>query len=288
MVLTAAVGFALMPIFAELAYSDGANPVGLLTVRFIAAAVILVPAQRLLGGHIDITGRGPLFLAFVALFGAQSFCFFASVERSGAALAVLLLFTYPLLTAAASAVIFRERLGAARLSLLVTGFAGVVLSVGGASRSVDAIGLVLGLGASVGFATAMLIAKRMLSVRGGASEMMALAYALCSPLFAVLYGVSDASLPHGASGWAAIAGVVLVGTVGAMGLFFAGLHHLPAGTAAMLSMLEPPIAVLFAGIFLHEPIGAPRVLGVALVVGSILVITRLDTDIADGDFEAVH
>lgn len=276
MVLASAACFAAMPIFAKLAYDDGTDPVGLLTIRYAASAAILLPALRLLRGHrADVTGRGPLLLVMVALFGSQSFCFFASVEQNGAVTSVLLLFTYPLLTTLASALLFGEGLGARKLALLALGFLGVVLSIGGFSASFTAVGLLLGIGSSVLFAAAMLVAKRMLARHGDAAEMMAIVYAGCTPAFLVVFAASGASLPAAADGWLALlGGVVLVGTIAAMGLFFAGLDHLPAGTAAMLSTLEPAISVLLAAIFLAEAISFSQAVGVALVVASILALTQ--------------
>lgn len=278
MVLLAAACFASIPTFAQLAYENGVNPTGLLTVRFLAAAAIVLGALRVLRGPLRIARRGRGFALLVLLFAAQSFCFFTSVEENGAVRAVLLLYTYPMITTLAGAAWLGERLTAAKVGVLVVGFAGVALSVGPLSTSFSAAGLVLGFGSSVLFAATLLLAKRILAVHGDATEMMALLYAGAAVLYLGLAAVRGAALPAGAGGWAALAGVVLIGTVAAMGLFFAGLHQLPAGTTSMLGTLEPALSVLLAALVLGEAVGAVQALGIVLVLGSIFALTRLVTE----------
>lgn len=279
MVIASAIFFGAMPIFAKLAYNGGTDAVGLLMARFLASGLILVSALRLSRGHFpDPKKRGLPLLVLLALFSSQSFCYFASVEQNGAVTATLLLYTYPLLTTVVSTMFFAESFGFLKGCALVTGFIGVAFSINGFSASFSSVGLLTGIGSSVLFTATMLLAKRILGKHGDASEMMALLYVGSAPLFLLAFFASGASLPDALGGWAALAGVVLLGTVAAMGLFFAGLDRLPAGTAGMLSSLEPAIAVVLAAIFLAEPIALIQAVGVVLVVGSILMLTRLDPE----------
>lgn len=279
MVIASAIFFGAMPILAKLAYNGGTDAIGLLMARFVASGAILVSALRVSRGRFpDVRKRGRPLLVLLALFSTQSFCYFASVEQNGAVTATLLLYTYPLLTTVVSVAFFGESFGLLKLCALATGFIGVAFSINGFSASFSALGLLAGIGSSLLFTATMLLAKRILARHGDASEMMALLYVGSAPLFLVAFVVAGASLPVSSGGWAALAGVVLLGTVAAMGLFFAGLDRLPAGTAGMLSSLEPAIAVVLAAIFLAEPIALIQAIGVVLVVGSILMLTRLDPE----------
>lgn len=276
MVLAAAAGFATMPAFTKLAYESGADTIGVLVARLAIAACLVLGGLRLVRGPLRIGERRPAQLALlVALFSGQSFCFFASVEENTAVRAVLLLYTYPMITSLAAVVLFGEPLGARKLALLLIGFAGVVLSVGTLSASFTALGLVLGLGSAALFSSFMLAAKGVLSRQGNAVEMMGLVYAGACLVFLLVALTRGAHLPSGLGGWSAFGGVTLIGTVGAMSLFFAGLHHLPAGVAAMLSTLEPALSVLFAAAVLGESLGPRQLVGVLLVVGSIYALGRM-------------
>src|SRR5690606_25145522 len=198
-----------------------------------------------------------------------------SVEENTAVRAVLLLYTYPLITALAAGVLFGEPLGARKLALLLVGFAGVVLSVGTLSASFSLLGLLLGLGSAALFSAFMLTAKGVLIAHGNAIEMMGLVYAGACLVFLVVALLRGAALPGDLGGWSAFAGVALIGTVAAMSLFFAGLNYLPAGVAAMLSTLEPALSVLFAAAILGEVLELRQGIGVLLVLGSIYALGRM-------------
>jgi len=275
MVLAAAAGFATMPTFTKLAYESGADTIGVLAARLVIAAALVLGGVRLTQGRLRL-GRPPLQVALlVALFSGQAYCFFASVDENTAVRAVLLLYAYPLITTLAAAVLFGEELGARKLALLLVGFAGVALSVGTLSASFTLLGLLLGIGSAVLFSAFMLTAKGTLNRHGNPVEMMGLVYAGAAVVYCVVALTRGASLPGDGGGWAAFAGVALIGTVGAMSLFFAGLDRLPAGVAAMLSTLEPALSVLFAAAVLGESLAPRQIVGVLLVVGSIYALGRM-------------
>jgi drug/metabolite transporter (DMT)-like permease len=276
MVLSAAACFATMPTFAKLAYSSGADTIGVLLTRFALASVLVLGTLRLLRGPLRIGARSPAqMLLLIGLFSAQSFCFFASVEENTAVRAVLLLYTYPLITTLAAAALFGEPLGARKLALLGLGFAGVVLSVGTLSASFTTLGLALGVGSAVLFAAFMLAAKSSLLVHGAALEMMGIVYAGAAVVYVGIALIGGADTPGDPGGWWALGAVIGIGTLAAMGLFFVGLNHLPAGVVAMLSTLEPALSVLFAAAVLGETISLRQGLGILLVLGSLYALGRM-------------
>lgn len=70
-------------------------------------------------------------------------------------------------------------------------------------------------------------------------------------------------------------GVLLVSfTFGAVhfGMLFAALEHAEAGTSAVVIQLGAPIATLLACLWLHEPLGLVRLLGLVISVAGIVVL----------------
>lgn len=70
-------------------------------------------------------------------------------------------------------------------------------------------------------------------------------------------------------------GVLLVSfTFGSMhfGLLFLALEHAEAGTSAVVIQLGAPIATLLACLWLHEPLGVVRLVGLVISVAGIVVL----------------
>lgn len=87
-----------------------------------------------------------------------------------------------------------------------------------------------------------------------------------------LRGFHPESVP--ASAWWSVAYSATFVTVVAFVLWFRGLQRVPASTAAPFTGMIPIVAVLLAAILLHEPVGWPHVVGIACVIGGILLITQ--------------
>ena len=88
-----------------------------------------------------------------------------------------------------------------------------------------------------------------------------------------------ASIPRGgpdlalsADGWLAIAGIVVVSTVGAILLFFAGLARVGPSAASILSTLEPVVTVGLAAAAFGESLSPLQLLGGALVLSAVVVM----------------
>ena len=76
----------------------------------------------------------------------------------------------------------------------------------------------------------------------------------------------------GSAGWRSIA---VVSTVGAVGLFFAGLQRVGPTAASILSTLEPVVTVALAFVVFGESLGAAQLAGGALVLAAVVVARPL-------------
>ena len=54
-------------------------------------------------------------------------------------------------------------------------------------------------------------------------------------------------------------------------LYFGSIAHVPAQTAALLSYLDPVVAVLLSLLVLKEPMSVPAMIGAALVIGAMII-----------------
>jgi drug/metabolite transporter (DMT)-like permease len=278
--LASAVAFGAMAIFGKLAYDEGATVGTLLAVRFGLAAVLFWALAAGTGAtrRLRTLSRRDLALA-LALgavgYSAQAGAFFAALERLDASLLSLLLYTFPAMVTVAAIALGREQANRRTAGALVLASAGLFLVLAGAGAgALDPLGTLLGLSAAVVYTTYILtstgVAERvgplLLSalVCTGAATTLTLAAAATGDLH--LSQVSPAGF-----GW--LAGIAVVSTVGAVGLFFAGLRRVGPTTASILSTAEPLTTVLLAFLVFGESLAPVQLAGGALVLGAVLVLS---------------
>ena len=279
MCLGSGAAFGAMAIFGKLAYDEGATVGTLLAVRFALAAALfwsIVAATGALPEARWLPRRDVGFgLALGAAgYAAQAGCFFAALQRIDASLLSLLLYTFPAMVAAAAVALGRERINARRLTALVLASGGLVLVLAGAGTgALDPLGVALGLGAAVIYSTYILTSEGI----AGRLRPTVLAALVCTGA-AVTLTVGSALLGElrpgelTVAGWGWLAGIAVVSTVAAVGLFFAGLSRVGPTTASILATVEPLVTVLLAFLVFGETLGPGQLVGGALVLAAVLVL----------------
>jgi drug/metabolite transporter (DMT)-like permease len=275
--LASGVAYGAMAMFGKFAYDEGATVGTLLAVRFSLAAALLWALVLAAGG-----ARGPkrrdvgtgLALGAVG-YALQAAFFFAALQRIDASLLSLIVYTFPAMVAVAAVALGRERLTRARLTALVLALAGLVLVVAGAGAgSLDPLGAALGLGAAVVCAAYILVSDRVV----GRVPPLALAALLCTGAAVPLTGGSallgelrPAELT--AAGWGSLVCLAAVSTVGAIGLFLAGLRRAGPTNASILATAEPLVTVLLAFIVFGETLSSAQLIGGALVLAAAIRVS---------------
>lgn len=275
LVLASAVAFGLMPIFGKLAFSAGVGVATLLVVRFAIAAPILWVAVAVRRAY-PRRDRG-LLLRALALgavgYAMQAGLYFLALERMDASVLSLVLYSYPAVVTGAAILLGREPANRRRLVALVIASSGLVLVLAGAGTGdVDLVGMALGAGAALTYATYILVSD------GVTTELQALPLAALVSTGAVvslgLVAAGTGSLDFGfaAEGWLWVGLAAIVSTVGAVVLFFSGMSRVGPSTAAILSTLEPPVTVGLVFVTFGEALGAVQVLGALAVLGAAVIV----------------
>lgn len=277
--LAAGAAFGAMAIFAKLAYEQGTTVGTLLSVRFTLAAALfwaLVLARGVVGELRALPRRD--VAAGLALgacgYALQSGCYFTALTRIDASLLSLLLYTFPAIVAVAAVAIGRERLDARRVAALGLALSGLVFVVAGAGTGgLEAIGVVLGLGAAIVYSAYILVSDGVVHrvsplvlsalVCTGAAGPLIVGSSLLGEL-----RLGDVS----ATGWGWLVCLSAVSTVGAIVFFFAGLQRVGPTTASILNTVEPLVTVLLAFLVFSERLGPVQMLGGALVLSAVLAL----------------
>jgi len=279
MCLASGAAFGAMAVFGKLAYDEGTTVGTLLVVRFALAAALFWVVVLATGGAREVRAlRRRDVIAGLALgacgYAFQAGCYFAALERIDASLLALLLYTFPAMVTAVAIALGRERVDARRLTALALASGGLMLVVAGAGAgALDAVGVALGIAAALCYTTYILVSDGVVA-RMRPALLSAL---VCTGATVSLTTGSTAlgQLHPGAitlGGWGWLASLAVVSTVGAVGLFFAGLHRVGPTTASILSTVEPLVTGLLAFLVFGETLTAVQVAGGALVLGAVLVL----------------
>lgn len=199
-----------------------------------------------------------------------------SVALNGAAVATVLVYSSPAFTALAERYLFGERFGLFRVVALVLSLAGCILTSGAYSRdawSVNPLGIIVGLSAGLAFTAYSLFGKaahrREISpwtATFGAFT-MATAFLLLLQHRATLFWLGNQ-----ASGWALLAALALVPTIGGYGLYTVSLAYLPAAVANIVVTLEPVMTGIMAYLILKEQMTFVQLLGGALILTGVFLL----------------
>ena len=271
--VVSATSFGVMPVLTRVVYDDGAEPVGVLAVRFaIAAAVLLVLARA----RRQPLPRGRPLLALAGLGGVgyvgMSLCFFLALDRIPAGLTTLLLYFYPAVVVVLGAVLLRDRPRTAVVWCVLAATAGTALTVGPVGDG-QLSGVLLGLAAALLYAGFIVAGSLVPGVRPFAATATVL-----SAGAVVLTGlalVTQPRLPSSPAAWLALLGVALIGTVVAVTAFFAALALLGPSDTAIVSTVEPVVSVGLAALVLGERLSPVQLLGGLAVLLAVGTLARL-------------
>ena len=134
----------------------------------------------------------------------------------------------------------------------------MLVVAGAGAGALDPLGAALGLGAAVVYSAYILVSD---GIVARACRRCVLAALVCTGAAVALTAGSAllGELRPGeltAAGWGWLACLAVVSTVGAIGLFFAGLRRVGPTTASILATVEPLVTVLLAFLVVRRDAGA--------------------------------
>lgn len=238
----------------------------------VIGAALLVTRQKI--PFSKIKTEVPLLLLSGAAMGVNWILLFESYKYTTVSIATLSYYFAPVLVTAVSPVLFREKLTGKQLICFLMSTLGIVMitatgQLSGGSQNL--IGILFGLGAAVFYATVILLNKFIKDVAGLHRTFLQFLAAIA---VLVPYVAASGSFSLGAldrSGWANLLIVGLVHSGLAYCLYFPALKELPGQKAAILSYLDPLVAVLLSVTVLGEGMSFWQAVGGALILGFTLL-----------------
>ena len=225
---------------------------------------LLVSRQRI--PFARIKKEVPLLLLSGAAMGVNWILLFEAYRYTSVSVATLSYYFAPVIVTLVCPILFHEKLTGKKFLCFVMSTLGLALitGIGDTRGSDDLKGILFGLGAAVFYATVILLNKSIHQVEGIHRTFLQFlsAIVVLIPYVLSTNGITLSSL--NAVGWVNLLIVGLVHTGVTYCLYFSSLKELPGQEAAILSYIDPLVAVLVSVTLLGESMTAMQVIGGAL------------------------
>jgi len=273
-IVAAAVLWGVLGPFSRYAFSHGIAPLevafwratlawGLFAVHAVVIRETCVERRDI--GHLIVFG----VLGVAVFFGSYQ----VAVERGGAALASVLLYTGPAWVTVLARLLFREKLSLIKLLALGMTLSGVVAAAfGGGNNGLGAENLnllAIGAGLASGFCYSLYyIYGKHFSGRYSSPNL----FLYLLPVGALaLYPLVDFSHKT-IDVWIVLIVLAFFSTYGAYFFYYLGLRRLEASRASITATLEPVVAAVVAFFWWNERFGVIGYLGSVLIIAAVILV----------------
>jgi len=264
----------LAPIFIKVGINQSIDPIPLLTLRFLLAALVLWPLfflvdRRVL--HVQRQHLLPLFLGSV-IFAASYLLYYLALPFIGASIDHMLVAVSP---AVVLLLLFIDgkRTNTSSLTRLAFVIIGLFLLVA-PSGSLHVVGILLGLGMTMTYGAFLFFVEKYLA------DVPSVTVTIYVDTFvAVLLGIFylfryQAWVPIPPNGWGIIVFTGLFTTALAHFFYVSSVKVIGSGETALINPFETVFTVMWAVLFLDESLAPMQWLGGGLILLSAFLIGR--------------
>lgn len=220
----------------------------------------------------NIKKEVPMLLASGVAMGINWILLFEAYKYTTVSVATLSYYFAPVIVTVVCPILFKEKLTGKQIICFVMSTLGLVMitGIGDVGGGSDFIGILFGLGAAVFYATVILLNKFIKNVEGIHRTFLQFlaAVIVLIPYVLLTSGVTVGTLK--VVGWINLLIVGLVHTGITYCMYFSSLKELPGQKAAILSYIDPLVAVLISVTVLGETMTWWQVIGGVLILGFTL------------------
>lgn len=244
--------------------------------RAVMAAVVigiylLITKQKIPLGKIK--KELPLLLFSGVAMGINWILLFEAYNYTTVSIATLSYYFAPVIVTLVCPFLFREKLTLKQMICFIMSTLGIVLitGIGGGSGNKDLLGIFCGVGAAVFYATVILLNKFIKNVEGIHRTFLQFMSAIMVliPYVAISQGSQMGQMT--ATGWVNLFTVGILHTGITYCMYFSSLKDLPGQKAAILSYIDPLVAVIISVTVLGESMSLLQLVGGTLILGFTLL-----------------
>ena len=239
-------------------------------------AALLISAYLLITGQkipfADLKKEVPLLLASGIAMGINWILLFEAYKYTTVSAATLSYYFAPVIVTLVCPILFREKLTGKQLICFLMSTVGLILitGIGDFGGGNDLIGILFGLGAAVFYAAVVLLNKFIRNVQGIHRTFLQFLAAVITLIPYVLMTSGVTLNTMNATGWVNLLIVGFLHTGLTYCLYFSSLKDLSGQKAAILSYIDPLVAVLVSVTVLGETMTLLQAAGGILILGFTL------------------
>lgn len=275
-VAAASICYGFIGLFTRAAFSSGMDVGELLAIRYFISTLLLALVFFIFSrGSFRLTRRQWIlcFLLGAVNCTLSSWTYFTAIHGLSMALAALLLYTFPIWALLIN-FILGERLSRGQLFGIAMALIGLVLLLYGEIAISSWTAAAIGVSAGLSYAIYMVIIGRFLRNTPSNGSAFWIIAGTTFSLSLIYHPAPSRILSLSSDEWLSIGAIVVVGTVIPILLVQSGLQKLSSTEASVFSLLEPVTAVVLSVLVLGEGLGARQVFGGALVLVSLILLSR--------------
>jgi len=236
----------------------------------LIAAFLFITRQKI--PFANIRKEVPLLLASGVAMGINWILLFEAYKYTTVSVATLSYYFAPVIVTVVCPILFKEKLTGKQILCFVMSTVGLVMitGIGEMGGGKDLVGILFGLGAAVFYATVILLNKFIKNVEGIHRTFLQFlsAIVVLIPYVLLTSGVTLGGMSG--KGWVNLLIVGLVHTGVTYCMYFSSLKELPGQKAAILSYIDPLVAVLISVTVLGESMTLWQGIGGLLILGFTL------------------
>ncbi len=201
--------------------------------------------------------------------GAHWITYFYSLQLSNVAIAMLSLFTYPVITALLEPVFFKTKLNTKHVLLGVIVLVGIYFLIPELNLENNYTkGILLGLSSAIFYAIRNMILKKKISTYNGSMLMLYQLITLAVVLSPVLFLFE---VQPSANDWKALLVLALLTTAIGHTLFVKSFKNFSIASASIMSSIQPIYGILLGVLFLSEIPSSKTIIGGILILSTVVI-----------------
>ncbi len=209
-----------------------------------------------------------------------------SVQYNGAAVATVLAFSSPAMTAILSRIVYKEKIGWIKTISIGLSLIGLVFVSGAqdpATWQLNAVGILFGILTGFFFGVYNLEGKHASDEHIDSWTALLYSFAIAS-FFLLIFNIGNDFfsgktifgdmlwLGSSIKGWGILFFLAVAPTLGGFGLYTMSMHFIPATTANLIATLEPVLTSIWAYFFLSEILKGSQLFGGLLIIAGVVLL----------------
>ena len=239
--------------------------------RAVLAAILIATYLLISGDNFSFlrpTKELPLLLVSGAAMGINWILLFEAYKYTTVSIATLSYYFAPVIVTIVCPILFKEKLTRKQILCFIMSTLGIVLitGIGNFKGSKDFLGILFGLGAACFYATVVLLNKFIKNIDGIHRTFLQFlsTIVILIPYVLATSGITLNTLTG--KGWSCLLIVGLFHTGITYCMYFSSLKELPGQTVAILSYIDPLVAIIISVTVLGESLSIQQAIGGLLIL----------------------